>query len=220
MAKVKKMAFGGMSAKAADAALKAAQRDMDARKNAAAQQRNEEIARTTGYIGVKPPPQIAAIQNRMKDEAAKNAKLTGPVQVAKPIPLPKTISGDAARKPGLGAPTATPAKPMFGFSGLGAKIDAAKARAEVGTPSKSMVSAAPQKPMVSAAPKPMGGGAGFGNPAAPAKFAAVKSAMTGKPSPAKPAGLGARMKSGGSVSSASKRADGIATKGKTKGRMC
>jgi hypothetical protein len=28
------------------------------------------------------------------------------------------------------------------------------------------------------------------------------------------------MKSGGSVGSASKRADGIATKGKTKGRMC
>ena len=28
------------------------------------------------------------------------------------------------------------------------------------------------------------------------------------------------MKSGGSVSSASKRADGIATKGKTRGRMC
>ena len=31
---------------------------------------------------------------------------------------------------------------------------------------------------------------------------------------------GAGMKSGGSVSSASKRADGIATKGKTRGKMC
>lgn len=145
--------------------------------------------------------------------------------------------------------------------------------------------------------KPMGGGAGFGNSADPAKFAALNAAMTGKPAgvsvglgsmpknvpagaearmtsmmggqtgpiaTAKPAptqaptlsaatarsginstnsgapksgtapkanfgaavkqlGLGARMKSGGSVSSASsasKRADGIATKGKTKGRVC
>jgi len=33
-------------------------------------------------------------------------------------------------------------------------------------------------------------------------------------------GSGLGMKSGGSVSSASKRADGIATKGKTRGRMC
>ena len=33
-------------------------------------------------------------------------------------------------------------------------------------------------------------------------------------------GTGLGMKSGGSVSSASKRADGIATKGKTRGKMC
>lgn len=209
MAKVKKMAFGGMSAKAADAALKAAQRDMDARKNAAAQQRNEEIARTTGYIGVKPPPEIAAIQDRMKADAMKSAAAAQ----AAAAPAKQFLSDQfrGASKPAGG---------FGGLGGLGAKIDAARARAEVGTPSKSMVSAAPQKPMVSAVPKPMGGGAGFGNPADPAKFAAVKSAMTGRPSPAKPAGFDARMKSGGSVSSASKRADGIATKGKTKGRMC
>ena len=34
------------------------------------------------------------------------------------------------------------------------------------------------------------------------------------------AGLRTGMKKGGSVSSASKRADGIATKGKTRGKMC
>jgi len=68
-----------------------------------------------------------------------------------------------------------------------------------------------------------------------AAFAAAKSAMNSTnsgtpqsgtgPKPGfgaavKQMGLGPRMKSGGSVGSASKRADGIATKGKTKGRMC
>lgn len=51
-------------------------------------------------------------------------------------------------------------------------------------------------------------GAGFANPGTQAKISQVKNALQGKP-----------MKKGGKVSSASKRADGIATKGKTKGRI-
>jgi hypothetical protein len=62
-------------------------------------------------------------------------------------------------------------------------------------------------------------GALLGGGAAPSQPAMGNN--IGKPaferSPATPQ---SRMKSGGSVSSASKRADGIATKGKTKGRMC
>lgn len=62
-----------------------------------------------------------------------------------------------------------------------------------------------------AAAKPTYTGPGFG-PSAPfnkAKMDQIKSSLYGKPT----------MKKGGKVSSASKRADGIATKGKTKGRM-
>ena len=56
--------------------------------------------------------------------------------------------------------------------------------------------------------KPMGAGMGFGQ-ADLAKFTTLNNALRGKP-----------MKKGGVVkSSASKRADGIATKGKTRGRM-
>lgn len=51
----------------------------------------------------------------------------------------------------------------------------------------------------------------------------IRSAMAGKDRGGNTvdfAGSGMGMKSGGSVSSASKRADGIATKGKTRGKFC
>jgi hypothetical protein len=235
-----------------------AQRELDARKNAAEQRRNEEIARTTGYIGVKPPPQIAAIQERMKADAAKNAKQTGPVQVAKPVPLPKTVSGDAARKLGLGAPTAAPAKPgglaavkppraqqqaqfdknMAQAAALPAaqraqfaqQFQQAAARKDPSTirPGTTMGKPGPIGSMPKSAP------AGGMSDAAKTYAAAAKSAMNSTnsgtpksgtgPKPGfgaavKQMGLGPRMKSGGSVSSASKRADGIAQRGKTRGKV-
>lgn len=62
----------------------------------------------------------------------------------------------------------------------------------------------------------LGGGAASSQPVMGNNIANT-GATAFKRSPATPQ---SRMKSGGSVSSASKRADGIATKGKTKGRMC
>jgi hypothetical protein len=70
-------------------------------------------------------------------------------------------------------------------------------------PRKMMRKPMPKKPMMPVAPKPRGPG-----------MAPDESVM---PSPPMGGALG--MKKGGSVGSASKRADGCATKGKTKGRM-
>ena len=63
---------------------------------------------------------------------------------------------------------------------------------------------------------PLGAGAGFGAPATQSQ--AVNNAMRG--TNMKKGGAVKKMASGGTTSSASKRADGIAQKGKTKGRMC
>jgi len=63
---------------------------------------------------------------------------------------------------------------------------------------------------------PLSASAGFGAPATQSQ--AVNNAMRG--TPMKKGGAVKKMASGGTTSSASKRADGIAQKGKTKGRMC
>ena len=64
--------------------------------------------------------------------------------------------------------------------------------------------------------KPVGGigaGAGFNNPQATANFAGIKNMISGTPAP-----KGGMMKKGGTVS-ASSRADGIAQRGKTRGKI-
>ena len=63
----------------------------------------------------------------------------------------------------------------------------------------------------------MGGGMTPGAGGPKAQFGGISAAGTGGPMPP-PGGNPMMMKKGGKVSSASKRADGIATKGKTRGR--
>ena len=89
--------------------------------------------------------------------------------------------------------------------------------AQVATPPMSARPAAPATPVTSVATPPISA-----RPAAPATPVTSVATPPISARPAMPTArpMGAGMKKGGSVSSASKRADGIAQRGKTRGKFC
>ena len=129
--------------------------------------------------------------NQAKQQAmAAGAPPRGPVKQANPFGMGMSQDTSALNKIGQ---TNTQAKPMGGGAGQAANMAAAAAQNRAGA-----------KP-AQAAPK-----TGLGTATNMKTLAGMGAALGKKPG----------MKSGGAVGSASKRADGIAAKGKTKGRVC
>jgi hypothetical protein len=191
MTKVKKMAFGGMANKVA-AAAKALPKVAPAI--------HKQIV--GGNNTAKPKTFNDALN------ASNLARATQSNQMSKPGPIgsmPKSapaggmFSGGAGTKPAGGPMGSVGPRPAGGMS------DAAKTYAAAAAAKSAMNSTNSGTPQSGTGPRPAGGMSDAAKTYA--AYAAAKSA-----------GLG--MKSGGAVGSASKRADGIATKGKTKGRMC
>jgi len=200
-AAAQKSAFGGMGKGPADAL-----RQMGAAANAAMGNPKTGIGTTTKPMPGGGPQGPGGVMM--------SGPKTGPIPGIRPLQDLGTAMGGP--KTGIGTTT----KPMSGGPRQGGTkqlqflSDALRGRASGSPMGLGAAMSGPKtgigtttKPMPSTGgPKPMSGG--------PSQVRQTPRAMM------KNGGAVKKMASGGSVSSASKRADGIATKGKTRGKMC
>jgi hypothetical protein len=203
MKKVKKMALGGIGAMAAGAANQAKQQAMAA--GAANQTKQQAMA--------------AGAANQAKQQAmAAGAPPRGPVKQANPFGMGMSAQQTAAiNKQGAAAAKAL----GLGSAMSGPKTGLVAAMSGIKQPLLAqLLRAQHDKSMAQPAALPAAQRAQFAQQFQKAADITQTRALYDKNMAQSALGKKLGMKSGGSVSSASKRADGIAAKGKTKGRMC
>ena len=157
----------------------------------------------------RPMPQMATPKDALRAFSPDPTRMSAPQQA----PMPTQSQSNAAALRGTPQQAPMLAGGMGGLGGAGGAGLAGMARPQQGmTQSQSQNAALAGKPQV-VPPSAMSGLSGMGATGMGARAMGMKKGGSVKSSPTK------TMASGGKVSSASKRADGCAIKGKTKGRI-